>query len=435
MSALIHRRNFLIRSSTAVAGLLLGGCAHRAISPNNKLNLGIIGVANRAADNLHGVSTENIVALCDVDANFLAAARQEFPRAAVFRDFRKMLDRTGLDAVVVSTPDHTHAVAAVEAMRRGLHVYCEKPLGRTVSEARRMAEVARQRRCVTQMGTQIHATENYQRVVAAIRGGVIGPVREVHVWSAASYTAAGLPKANPPAPASLDWELWLGPLAERPYSPDYLPETWRRWWAFGGGGLADFGCHYMDLPQWALDLRAPETIEAEGPPVQPEVTPPWLIVRYNFPARGVHPPVKLTWYNGIRDGIHVRPPLMVERPLPDWDSGVLFIGDKGMLVSGYFNYALLPEKNFPAPPKLDPEGGDYEKKHHQEWIQAIKTGGATSCNFDYAGALAETVQLGNAAFRSGGKIVWDPARLEAVNNPNAAQFIRHHYRSGWSLGS
>jgi predicted dehydrogenase len=432
MSALINRRNFLLRSGAA-AGVLFSGCAHRKIPAGEKLNLGIIGAGNRAASNLQCVSTENIVALCDVDANFLAAARQKFPRAAAYRDFRRMLERSDLDAVVVSTPDHTHAVAAVAALRGGRHVYCEKPLGRTVSEARRMAEVARQHKCVTQMGTQIHATENYRRVAGAIGGGVIGPVREVHVWSAASYTAAGLPGEHPPAPASLDWELWLGPAAERPYSPEYVPVNWRRWWAFGGGGLADFGCHYMDLPQWALDLRAPETIEAEGPPIHPEATPPWLIVRYEFPARGGRPPVKLTWYNGLRNGQRVRPPPMAGGPLPDWESGVLFVGEKGMLASGYFNYVLLPEKDFPAPPPPGSGGEDYEQKHHQEWIQAIKSGGPTSCNFDYAGTLAETVQLGNAAYRSGGKILWDPARLEAVNNPRAAQYIHHHYRAGWRI--
>jgi predicted dehydrogenase len=432
VTALINRRNFLIRSGAA-AGLLLSGCAHRKIPANEKLNLGIIGTANRAASNLQYVSTENIVALCDVDANLLAAARQKFPRAAAYRDFRRMLERSDLDAVVVSTPDHTHAVAVVAALRAGRHVYCEKPLGRTVSEARRMAEVARQHKCVTQMGTQIHATENYHRVAAAIGGGVIGPVREVHVWSAAIYTAAGLPVEHPPAPASLDWELWLGPAAERPYSPEYVPVNWRRWWAFGGGGLADFGCHYIDLPQWALDLRAPETIEAEGPPVHQEATPPWLIVRYEFAGRGERPPVKLTWYNGVRDGQGVRPPQIAGGPVADWGSGVLFMGEKGMLASGYFNYMLLPEKDFPAPPAPGAGGDDYEQKHHQEWIQAIKSGGATSCNFDYAGRLAETVQLGNAAYRSGGKILWDPARLQAANNPDAAQYIHHHYRAGWRI--
>jgi predicted dehydrogenase len=429
----INRRDFLKRSGAAAGGLLLGGCARRNISPNEKLNLAVVGTANRAGDNLQYVSSENIVALCDVDADYLAAARQQYPRAAGYRDFRAMLERRDLDAVVVSTPDHTHAVAAVAALQQGLHVYCEKPLAHTVSEARRMAEAARRHRCVTQMGTQIHATANYHRVAQAIQDGVIGAVREVHVWVDVSDTAAGLPTERVAPPASLDWDLWLGPAAQRPYSAQYAPQRWRNWWAFGGGGLADFGCHYIDLPQWALDLRAPSLIEAEGPPVDAEVTPPWLIVRYEFAARGQLPPVKLTWYNGRRDGVQVRPPQLAQAGLPGWNSGVLFVGQKGELVSTYWEYRLLPEKDFPAPPKGGTREIDFETRHHQEWIAAIKSGGRTSCNFDYSGRLAETVLLGNAAYRSGGRIVWDAARLEAVGNPNAWPFIHHHYRPGWAI--
>ena len=226
-------------------GAVVSGCAHRKISANEKLNLGIIGTGNRAASNLQSVSTENIVALCDVDANFLAAARQKYPRAAGYRDFRRMLERNDLDAVVVSTPDHTHAVAVVAALRGGRHVYCEKPLGRTVSEARRMAEVARQHRCVTQMGTQIHATENYHRVAAAISGGVIGPVREVHVWSAATYSAAGLPAEHPAAPVSLDWELWLGRRRNGLTAPNTCRST-----GVVGGLLAEGDWRTSDVITW-----------------------------------------------------------------------------------------------------------------------------------------------------------------------------------------
>jgi predicted dehydrogenase len=437
MRSSLDRRQFITRSSLAVAGTWLAGCSTRParkLSPNEKLNLGVIGTANRAGEDLHQVATENIVALCDVDAGLLAAARQQFPQAAAYGDFRKMLDRNDLDAIVVGTPDHTHAVAAVAALRSGRHVYCEKPLAHTVSEARRIAEVAKAEKRITQLGTQIHATNNYHQVVDVIQSGVIGPVREVRIWVDVVYTATGLPTDTPPAPDGLDWDLWLGPAQPRAYSPEYVPKHWRRWWAFGGGGLSDFGCHYMDLPHWALGLRYPLSVETEGPPVDAEGTPPWLIARYEYPARGESPPVKLTWYHGVKDGKKVRPPHIDGDGQPEWDSGVLFIGDKGMLLASYWKYVLLPEKDFPNPPAATPrKSDDYEKKHHQEWITAIKTGGTTSCNFDYSGALTEAVLLGNAAYRSGGKILWDPVTLKAAGNPLAEQYIRHHYRKGWKI--
>jgi len=428
----LNRRQFLVRSSTAAAGMWLAGRSFGKISPNEKLNLGVIGTANRAGDDLHHVSTENIVALCDVDATLLAAAKKKYPKAALYGDFRKMLERNDLDAIVVGTPDHTHAVATVAALQSGRHVYCEKPLAHTVSEARRIAEVAREQKRITQMGTQIHATSNYREVVDVIRKGTIGPVREVHVWISKVYTADGLPADKTPVPAGLDWDLWLGPAQERAYSPEYVPKQWRRYWAFGGGTLADMGCHYIDLPYWALGLRYPISVETEGPPVNAEGTPEWLIARYEYPARGESPPVKLTWYHGRKNKEEVRPPHFARGELPEWGSGVLFVGDKGMLLAEYLKYVLLPEKNFPPPPpplKHD----DFETKHHQEWINAIKTGGTTSCNFDYSGALSEAVLLGNVAYRSGSKILWDPVNLQAKGNPLAEQYIQHHYRSGWKI--
>jgi predicted dehydrogenase len=434
MSTLISRRRFLKRSAVTAGGLWLAGRSFGHISPNEKLNLGIIGTANRAASDLEFVSTENIVALCDVDANYLAAAQQKYPKAKTYRDFRKMLERTDLDAVVVGTPDHTHAVATVAAMESGRHVYCEKPLAHTVSEARRISEVAKKHKRVTQMGTQIHATNNYHRVVQQIQSGVIGPVREVHVWVETVYTGDGLPAARPPIPAGLDWDLWLGPAEPLSYSPEYVPRHWRCWWDFGGGTMSDFGCHYIDLPQWALGLRYPLSVETEGPPVSKVNPPAWMIARYEYPARGESPSVKLTWYQGIKDGQKVRPPQFAEGKLPEWGNGVLFVGDKGMLLAEYFKYRLLPEKDFPTePPDESKHDHDYERKHHQEWIHAIKTGGTTSCNFDYSGALAESVLLGNAAFRSGQKIVWDPATLQTPGNPLAQEYIHHHYRAGWKI--
>lgn len=427
----VNRRQFLTRSGAAAAGLWLSGCASRRISPNEKLNLGIIGTANRAGDDLHHVSTENIVALCDINSDYLAAARQKFPDAAPYRDFRRMLDRNDLDAVVIGTPDHTHAVATVAALRSGRHVYCEKPLAHTVSEARRIAEVARRHKRITQLGTQIHATNNYHQVVNLIQSGVIGPVREVHVWVGVVYTAAHLPTDTPPVPADLDWDLWLGPAEYRPYSPEYVPKQWRCWWAFGGGTMSDFGCHYMDLPHWALGLRYPLSVETEGPPVSPFAAPQWMIARYQYPARGDSPPVQLTWYQGKRDGQDVRPTQFAHGELPESGNAVLFIGDKGMLLSEYWKYTLLPAEDFP--PVVAVPNNDYEKAHHQEWIHAIKTGGMTSCNFDYSGALSEAVLLGNAAYRSGARIDWDPVHLRAIGNPLAGEYIHHHYRKGWEI--
>jgi predicted dehydrogenase len=234
----------------------------------------------------------------------------------------------------------------------------------------------------------------------------------------------------------LDWDLWLGPAAGRPYSPEYVPKHWRRYWAFGGGTLSDMACHYMDLPFWALDLRHPLSVEAEGPGVDPEGTPEWLTVRYEHPARGHQPPVKLTWYHGVKDGKDHRPPLFARGGLPDWGNGVLFIGDKGMLLAGYWDYLLLPKPGATETPKARTKPkreDDYETVHHQEWINAIKTGGKTSCNFDYAGALTEAVLLGNVAYRSGAKVTWDAEALRAVGNAQAEEFIQHHYRSGWSI--
>jgi len=434
MRAPLNRRQFLTRSTVAAAGVWLADRSFGNISPNEKLNLGIIGTANRAGDDLHYVSTENIVALCDVDAAYLADARKRFPKAVAYRDFRKMLERNDLDAIVIGTPDHTHAVAAVAALQSGRHVYCEKPLAHTVSEARRMAEVAKKHNLITQMGTQIHATDNYHEVVDVIRRGVIGPVREVHVWVGAVYTADGLPTDKTPVPDGLDWDLWLGPAQSRAYSPDYVPKQWRRWWAFGGGTLADMGCHYIDLAHWSLGLRYPISVETEGPPVNAEGTPAWMIAHYEYPARGESPAVKLTWYHGVKDGKDVRPPQFARGELPEWGNGVLFIGDNGMLLAEYRKYALLPEKDFPPPPAATPrKEDDCDKKHHQEWIRAIKTGGTTSCNFDYSGALSEAVLLGNVAYRAGGKILWDPVNLRAVGNPLAEQYIQHHYRSGWKI--
>jgi len=436
----ITRRQFIHGAILSSAGYWLGcQTTARRLSPNEKLNIGVVGVAHRGGANLSGVSGENIVALCDVDDILLRAAAEKFPQAKTYNDFRRMLDRKDLDAVVCSTADHTHAVVSVGALRSGRHVYCEKPLTRTVSECRIVREAARKGKLVTQMGTQIHAGTNYRRAVELVQGGAIGPVAEVHVWVNVKYGGMERPSDTPPVPPNLHWDLWLGPVAERPYHPDYLPGKWRNWWAFGTGGLGDFGCHYMDLPHWALDLRYCSSVEVvDGPPVHPETVPPWLILRYEHPARGKQPPVKLTWYHGGKQ------PEMLPSILPEetdkkgnkkkanWSSGVLFIGAKGMLLADYGRHVLLPQKNFagfePPKPFINDSIG-----HHKEWIEACKTGGTTTCNFDYSGALAETVLLGNVAYRAGTKLEWDAAKLRTKNCPEAQQFVQHQYRKGWKI--
>jgi predicted dehydrogenase len=439
----LSRRRFLQASAVATAGFWTGlsSASDGKPSANDRVAVGVIGIAGQGTYNLNGVvgAGAEIVALCDVHESRVEVGqiRQRFPKAVFHVDFRKMLEQKGFDAVVVATPDHTHASATVAALKAGLHVYCEKPLTHAVSEARIVAETAAKMKRVTQMGTQIHAGENYRRVVELVHSGAIGLVREVHVWCGKSWGGGERPKFSEPVLEGLNWDLWLGPAPERPFyhgAPKnafgtYMPYNWRRWWDFGGGTLADMACHHMDLPFWALNLRHPTTVAAEGPlPPHPETAAVWLIVHYEFPARGELPPVKLTWYDGGK-----RPPHFAEVKLPQWGDGTLFVGEKGMLLADYGRHVLLPEDKFrgfqrPKPTIPDSLG------HHREWIEAIKTGGTTTCNFDYAGALTEAVLLGNVSYRLGNKpLTWDAKNLKAVNEPEAERFIQHHYRRGWNL--
>jgi predicted dehydrogenase len=427
----LSRRRFLASAAVAVTAAAASTTARRAVAATpaaSKLNIGVIGVAGRGGDNLNGVSSENIVALCDVDERNLALAAQKFPGAATYRDFRRLMDRNDLDAIVVSTPDHTHAVAATRALRSGRHVYCEKPLTRTVSEARRVTELAAVHQRVTQIGTQIHAGNNYRRVVELVRSGAIGPISEVHVWAGASYGGKELPKDTPPVPPHLDFDLWLGPVPARPYHPDYAPFNWRHWWAFGGGSLADFGCHFMDLPFWALDLKYPTRIAPlDGPPVHPESTPTWLIARFEFPARGESPAVALMWYHGGR-----KPERLTPEQAKAWGGGVLFVGAKGELLADYGRHVLLPESKF-ADFSRPAESIPNSIGHHLEWINACKGQGTTTCPFSYSGPLTEAALLGNVAYRAGASLEWDAGRLAVANHRAAQALIHHEYREGWQL--
>jgi predicted dehydrogenase len=433
MSRRVSRRRFLQTTAAAGAASLLSHSLsgqEKKLSANDKLAVGMIGLTNQAKYDLDEVVKAGaaIVALCDVDENLSGPARQRFPGAKFYPDYRKLIEQKGLDAVVIGIPDHHHAMATLAALRSGLHVYCEKPLTHTVEEARAVAETTAKHKRVTQMGTQIHAGDNYRRVVELIQSGAIGAVKEVHVWCAKSWGGGSRPTGKSDVPKGLDWDLWLGPAPERPYvANEYHRFNWRKWWDFGGGTLADMACHHMDLPFWALKLRHPTKVFAEGSaPSHPETAAVALVVTYEFPARGNLPPVTLKWYDGGK-----RPPHFAEGKLPRWGDGNLFVGEKGLLLADYTKRVLLPEENFkgfqPPKPSIKESIG-----HHKEWVEACKSGGETTCNFDYAGALTEAVLLGNVSYRCGKPLTWDAKSLKA-DVADAERYIRKEYRKPWSL--
>ena len=393
-------------------------------------------MAGRGGENLKAVGSQNIVALCDVDSQRLDAAAKAFPSATKYRDYRRMLERNDLDGVVVSTPDHCHAVIAVAALESGRHVYCEKPLTRTVSEARKVVEVARRCGRMTQMGNQIHSSLNYRRVVEVIQSGALGDVTEVHHWVDGSWDVRPKPDADP-IPPHLDWEQWLGPVPFRDYSDQYVPFNWRRWWAFGGGTLADFCCHHIDLGVWALQLGLPTRVEAEGSEPHAECAPLNLVVRYQFAARRAAswgnggpkelPAVQMTWYHGGK-----RPPQFADGKLPKWGNGSLFVGTRGMMLADYDKYRLFPESSFAGfqePPRWIPDSPGQQ----EEWIRAIRGGPANLCPFEYGAKVTEIGLLGNVAHRVGRALDWDAGRMQAKGCPEADAFLRHSYREGWSL--
>ena len=445
-NARFNRRQF-VKSAAVATGVVAGWSPAilTAQNPHEKLNIAIIGAGGRGGSNMASVSTENIVALCDVNQINLDRAAEQHPKARTFRDFRKLYEHAGeFDAVVVSTCEHTHAFATLPALQLGKHVYCEKPLTHNVWEARVIREAANEAGVATQMGTQIHAGDNYRRVVELIKSGAIGPVRETHVWVDRAWGwhaseeeskqhhdivfVQERPAAADPVPANLDWDLWLGPAPSRPFNNVYFPgPKWYRWWDFGNGTMSDLGSHWIDLPFWALDLDHPLTIEAQGPPVNPEIAPASMEVKYEYGARGDLPPVELTWYQGTH-----KPPIWHDGGIPPWRSACLFVGDDGMLLADYGKHTLLPEDKF----------ADFERPepfipkslgHHAEWIHACKTGDPTTCNFEYAGWLTEANHLGNVAYRAEKKLHWDPVKLEATNAPEADPLIKREYRSGWDL--
>ena len=413
--------------------------------PSEKLNIAGVGIGGQGGADLGEMKSQNIVALCDVDWDYAAHTFKDYPNAKRYKNFRQMLDQEkGIEAVVVGTPDHNHAIVSVAAMRHGKHVYCEKPLTRTVREARIVAQVAQEGKRVTQMGNQGMAFEGNRLIKEWIWGGVIGPVREVHVWSDRPTHRGKMPlwwpqgierpTDTPPVPATLDWDLWLGPAPWRPYHPAYVPFKWRGWWDFGSGGLGDMGIHNLAPVFSALKLGPPTSVTATSTPVFKETVPVAAMVHYEFPARGDMPPVKLHWYDG--GVLPERPADLEEDRTLDPEDGIIFIGDQGtMLVEGWGGEKprLIPaakHQSFTRPPKTLPRSIG----HYQEFIQACKTGIPTESHFGFSGPLTEAVLLGSVAIRLGGeKLIWDSANLKIPNLPEAEAFLHYPYRQGWSL--
>lgn len=439
---LITRRQFVAASAGALAaapGVLRGQDA------TDRLNIAMIGCGGRGAANLRAVSSENIVALCDVNARAVDAAAAKFPKARRCTDFRTLFDNPReFDAVVISTCEHTHAVATMMALRHNKHVYCEKPLTHNIWEARRIREAAAKTKVATQMGNQNHASENYRRVVEIVQSGAIGPVREAHVWVSRAWgwqspedakrykdivAITDRPKEAMPVPKGLDWELWLGPAPHRPFHDVYVPgPKWYRWWDFGSGTMSDLGSHRVDPAFWALRLRSPLTVEASGPPPHRELAPASMTVTYEYPPQGNGKErLRLSWYQG-----QDKPEIWRKGGIPRWDDAVLFIGGKGMLLANSRQYVLLPEKAFtgfrPPEPTLP-----RPSSHYAEWIRACKTDLRTSADFEYSGWLTEANHLGNVAYRVGKKIEWDAENLRCKNAREADALIRRPYRKGWEL--
>ncbi len=451
----LSRRAFLSAVTTTA---VLTGCATRVntarvvpgrISPNEKLNIAGIGVGGMGRGNLQACATENIVALCDVDSNYAGGAFAEYPSAKRYVDFRKMFDAEGgnIDAVVIATPDHTHAIIAMAAIRLGKHVYCQKPLAHSIHEVRALTEAAREQGVQTQMGNQGHSSEQIRRLCEWIDDGAIGDVREVHAWSDrpvggdpwSDFPVMARPTDTPPVPDSLDWDLWLGPAPHRPYHPIYHPMSWRGWFDFGTGAIGDMGCHILDPAFWALRLGHPTSVQAttthyqEG--VSDETYPRAAIVRYEFPKRGSMPPVSLTWYDG-----RLKPPFPKDfDPRQRFDgNGALLIGDKGTIMHGSHGAGglrLLPKSRrdeYKEPAKTIERVKD--EAHEQDWIRACKDGKPASSSFEYGGPLTEMVLLGVLAMRAKDrKLEWDGANLRIPNDAEANALVNPPYREGWTL--
>lgn len=479
----VSRRQFIYYSALAAGATAFAGCAaprSRVVSPNSKLNIGVVGTGGKGGSDTECCSGENIVALCDVDSKTSAAAKAKHPKATVYKDFRKMLEREkSLDAIIVATPDHLHASVAAMAIRMGKHVYCQKPLTQTVYEARLLRRLAKEYKVATQMGNQGSAEDGLRRSVEVIHAGLIGHVRQVYVWSNRPIWPQGMdrPEGSDPVPAHLDWDLWLGPAKFRPFKnewPDhgtsakrgkgsvYHPFAWRGWQDFGTGALGDMACHTANMPFRACKLGYPTEIEAESSGINKESWPLKSKIRFEFPSREGLPPLTFRWYDGgepkpdhpfEHDGNN-KPPEEVTHDIKEMmekvpGSGCLLVGDKGKLFSpddygARFFLRLNDEKEYTdgknhgavkAIPQSIPRNehpGDGDKRHHLEWIAACKGGTAGYSNFDIAAYLTEIILLGCVALRVGKKLEWDGPGMRAKNAPEADLIIRRATRQGWA---
>jgi len=448
------RRRFLRSAVSAAACYIVPGSvwgAKQRPAPSEKLDIAAVGLGARGLGNVEKCGGANIAALCDVDHRLAAPALKQYPEAAKYVDFRRMLDREkSIDAVLVSTPDHSHATIAAEAMQRGKHVYLEAPLAHDVWEVRELARLARETGVTTQMGNERHSGAGIRRAVEMIWGGGLGPIREVHCWTNRPQWPQGVdrPTAKPPVPNGLAWDLWLGPAPATAYNPAYHPYGWRGWLDFGTGALGAMGCHLLDVVFWGLELAKAKTfsIEAESTGLGEGAYPEASTVRYRFPARGDLPPVQITWYDGGR-----QPPRPEHLPYlrEVGSNGSVFLGEKHTMIFGPTVFGTNPGQ---IGPRTVPEFADVKStrpfkrippvkeskwtagdRHVQEWMAACKAGAQPCANFEESAPLAEMVLLGNAALQSGVPIEWDGEKFEITNVPEANRWIRRTYRDGWEL--
>jgi len=438
------RREFLKAAATAGAGLVIlpSGVLRGANAPSNKLNVAMIGTWGRADAHFGSISSENVVALCDVDENHLAHAVEKFPKAQTYVDWRKCLDQKGLDAVVCCTTDHTHAFIANWALNRGLHVYCEKPLANSVEEVRtvRANYLKNKAKLATQVGTQRHEIENFNRVQELIRDGAIGELSVVYAWGDRQIRRKGYPSAQGEPPKTLHYDLWIGPSPLHPYNPEYFKGdpgmnclNWNMYWDFGSGQVGDMGSHTMDLAWDAIEAALPTSAEGTGEPFNPEVTPVELTMKFEHPANSWRPAITVSWYQG--GAMPKSPSKYID--LKRIDHGAMFKGSKGFLVADFDSRVLIPfgggaDLTYYKPrpkEKVLPPVGHFQK----EWINACKGGLKTSCDFEYGGTLIEQMLLGLVAYRVGEKIQYDGAAGKVTNNDKANELLRRQYRPGWTL--
>jgi predicted dehydrogenase len=443
----VSRREFIKSASVVSAAALAFPYVMRAqqgVSPNDKLNIAFCGVGGRGADAVAGLKGENIVAFCDVDdakASDTFKLHPEIGSDRRFKDFRVMLDKLGnqIDAVTVSTPDHMHFPIAMAALSLGKHVFVEKPLTHTISEARTLAKTAREKKVATQMGNQGHAGDGCRVLKEWVDAGVLGDVTEVHCWTDRPIWPQGVSapdhtKMMPVVPGTLDWDLWLGVAAQREYDPAYLPFNWRGYWDFGTGALGDMGCHILDGAYYALDLGSPTRVEAVSARQTEISAPKASMVTYNYPARGALVPLRLTWYDGgLQPG--VPDDLEPGRLLPQ--NGTLIKGSKATVLADtyYGSVQIIPDLKMAAmapslPPKTIPRVG---MTHFMEWVRACKGGVAAGSNFDYAAGLAEVALLSNLAIRARQPIEWDASAMTVTNHPAANRFLTVNYRAGFGV--